>query len=157
MFKSPTAIKIYILIGVVTIVLLTGRFLYNKHTGLVEDLANAKQANQELVEKVEKREEQIETMKKDVKRQQETIGDLIETEREQFNRIQMLEGKLTKNGRDIGVLVRKKPELMEKIIDRGAKFRMRCLEIASGSPVTEDDRNANNTVCPQLIDPDSQS
>jgi hypothetical protein len=59
---------------------------------------------------------------------------------------------------DIGFLAANKPELIERLINKGTKNAFRCFEILSGAPLTEEERNAEsatdfNNECPSLWDP----
>jgi len=52
---------------------------------------------------------------------------------------------------DIGNLAEKKPGLVEKIINKASDSAVRCMEIASGSPLTEEELNgAPNGECPSF-------
>lgn len=93
-------------------------------------------------------------------------SDLIEV-REQFDvvntkfavaeeRVDNLERKLAEN--DINYLASQKPGLVEKIVDKATENVLRCLEIASGSPLTEEEINATkrsqiNGECPDIANP----
>ena len=97
---------------------------------------------------------------------QKTQADLIAV-REQFNevsrkfaeaesRVEALEEKLTEH--ELDFLAASKPGLVENIIDKASNNVLRCLEIASGSPLTEDEINATkrseiNSECPDLANP----
>jgi hypothetical protein len=69
-----------------------------------------------------------------------------------------LDKRFTKGNRDIGDLAEKKPGLVEKIINNATKRAKRCVEIASGSPLTQEEINATkkseiNTECPSIANP----
>ena len=97
---------------------------------------------------------------------EQTQADLIAV-REQFNevsrkfaaaqgRVEALEEKLTEH--ELDFLAASKPGLVENIIDKASNNVLRCLEIASGSPLTEDEINATkrseiNSECPDLANP----
>jgi len=97
---------------------------------------------------------------------QKTQADLIAV-REQFNevsrkfaaaesRVEALEEKLSEH--ELDFLAASKPGLVENIIDKASNNVLRCLEIASGSPLTEDEINATkrseiNSECPDLANP----
>jgi len=50
---------------------------------------------------------------------------------------------------DIGNLAENKPKLVERIINGASKSAARCVEIASGSPMTEEELNGTpNRECP---------
>ena len=52
---------------------------------------------------------------------------------------------------DIGNLAENKPGLVEKIINGASKKALRCVEIASGSPLTEEELNGKpNKECPSF-------
>ena len=52
---------------------------------------------------------------------------------------------------DIGNLAENKPKLVEKIINGASKKALRCIEIASGSPLTEEELNGKpNKECPSF-------
>jgi hypothetical protein len=56
---------------------------------------------------------------------------------------------------DLGKLAAAKPELIERIINNASDDALRCFELLSGSPLTEDERKATNATqfnseCPFL-------
>ena len=52
---------------------------------------------------------------------------------------------------DIGNLAENKPGLVEKIINKASDSAARCMEIASGSPLTEEELNGTpNRECPSF-------
>tara|TARA_Y100000590_G_scaffold17098_2_gene20545 strand:- start:11364 stop:11843 length:480 start_codon:yes stop_codon:yes gene_type:complete len=72
--------------------------------------------------------------------------------------LQNLDKRFNKNNRDIGKLAEKKPGLVEKIINGASERAKRCVEIASGSPLTEAELNATkkseiNPECPSIANP----
>jgi len=69
-----------------------------------------------------------------------------------------LDKRFNKNNRDIGKLAVEKTKLIEKIINKGGENAARCIEIASGSPLTEKEKNATkkseiNPECPSIANP----
>jgi len=71
-------------------------------------------------------------------------------------RVDALEDKLSEH--EIGDLAQKKPKLIEKIIDKGTKDVLRCYEILTGSPLTEDEiavtkKSKANTTCSDVANP----
>ena len=71
-------------------------------------------------------------------------------------RVDALENKLSEH--EIGNLAQKKPKLIEKIIDKGTKDVLRCYEILTGSPLTEDEiavtkKSKANTTCSDVANP----
>ena len=69
-----------------------------------------------------------------------------------------LDKRFNKNNRDIGKLAVEKSKVIEKIINKGGENAARCIEIASGSPLTEKEKNATkkseiNPECPSIANP----
>ena len=69
-----------------------------------------------------------------------------------------LDKRFTKKDRDIGKLAIDKPEAVERVLNKGADNATRCIEIASGSPLTEQEKNATkkseiNPECPSIANP----
>ena len=69
-----------------------------------------------------------------------------------------LDKRFNKKNRDIGKIATKKPTLVEKIINNASERAKRCVEIASGAPLTEAEINATkkseiNPECPALANP----
>ena len=69
-----------------------------------------------------------------------------------------LDKRFTKKDRDIGKLALERTPAVEKVINKGADNATRCIEIASGSPLTEEEKNATkkseiNPECPSIANP----
>ena len=69
-----------------------------------------------------------------------------------------LDKRFNKNNRDIGKLAIEKTKVIEKIVNKGGENAARCIEIASGSPLTEKEKNATkkseiNPECPSIANP----
>tara|TARA_A200000159_G_scaffold153227_2_gene164964 strand:- start:12852 stop:13328 length:477 start_codon:yes stop_codon:yes gene_type:complete len=72
------------------------------------------------------------------------------------SRVSGLEDKLKEH--DLPYLAEQKPRLIDKIVDKGTTDVLRCLEIVSGSPLTEEEINVTkkskaNTTCPDIANP----
>ena len=79
----------------------------------------------------------------------EELNDKLEADRDALN------NRLSKH--DIGNLAENKPGLVEKIINKASDKAARCMEIASGSPLTEEELNGTpNRECPSFW-PDSNT
>ena len=138
-----------------------GGFMYVKN--LKADLATSEANNAKLEQSVESQKAVIKQMKEDFEAMTK-----IKAEIEKQNKIlkaefEALDKKFNKiNGkgevRDIGDLATKRPESVEKIINKGSTNAMRCSEIAMGSPLTEKEKNATkkseiNSECPSIANP----
>jgi len=72
------------------------------------------------------------------------------------SRVDNLEEKLSEH--DLGALAQAKPKLIERIVDKGTKDVLRCYEILTGSPLTEEEKNVTkkskaNTTCSDVANP----
>jgi septal ring factor EnvC (AmiA/AmiB activator) len=72
--------------------------------------------------------------------------------------IDELDKRFNKGKRDIGKLAVERSKVIEKIINKGGDNAARCLEIASGAPLTEKEKNAKkkseiNPECPSIANP----
>ena len=81
---------------------------------------------------------------------------------DQAKALQNLQDKFNQsaNGdpRDFGFIASRKPRLIERLINKGTANALRCVEIATGSPLTEKELVATttstaNSECPQLANP----
>jgi chromosome segregation ATPase len=69
-----------------------------------------------------------------------------------------LDKRFNKGERDIGKLALERTGAIERIINKGSENAKRCIEIASGSPLTEQEKNATkkseiNPECPSIANP----
>ena len=69
-----------------------------------------------------------------------------------------LDKRFNKKNRDVGLLAIEKTEAIERITNSASDKANRCIEIASGSPLTEKEINATkkseiNTECPSIANP----
>ena len=69
-----------------------------------------------------------------------------------------LDKRFNKKNRDVGKLAIAKTESIERITNGASALAMRCVEIASGSPLKEEEKNATkksqiNSECPSIANP----
>ena len=69
-----------------------------------------------------------------------------------------LDKRFNKKNRDFGKLAIEKTKVIERIMNKGSVIAQRCIEIASGAPLTEEEQNATkkseiNTECPSIANP----
>ena len=69
-----------------------------------------------------------------------------------------LDKRFNKKNRDIGLLAIEKTKVIERITNSAGDKAARCIEIASGSPLTEAEKNATkkseiNPECPSIANP----
>ena len=124
-----------------------GGFLYVKK--LQKDNAVLKVNQIKLETAVEDNNAVIEQQTKDLKKIRSTIEEVQKLNQKLQSDKDNLSKKLSKH--DIGELAEKKPGLVEKIINKASDSAVRCMEIASGSPLTEEELNgAPNRECPSF-------
>ena len=140
-------LQIKIILGLILLAGAGGGYLYvNK---LQKDNAILKTNQVKLETAVAESNQVIEQQSKDLKKIRTTLK-LVE---ELNDRLQADKDSLNKRlgKHDIGNLAENKPGLVEKIINKASDSAARCVEIASGSPLTEEELNgAPNRECPSF-------
>ena len=115
-----------------------------------------------MIEAVQQQQEVIDQIKQDQTKINKINKDLNTTIKLQNADLDSLKERLTTNKdgtkRDFGAVASKKPDSIQKAVNRGTVNALRCLEIASGSPLTEAEKNAKlpseiNKECPSLANP----
>ena len=124
-----------------------GGYLYIQK--LQKDNATLKSNQIKLESAVEDQKNVIESQAADFKKIRSTL-DKLETENAKLKKDKdSLTKRLGKH--DIGNLAENKPGLVERIINGASKSATRCAEIASGSPLTEEELNGTpNRECPSF-------
>ena len=124
-----------------------GGYLYVQK--LQKDNATLKSNQIKLESAVEDQKNVIESQAEDFKKIRNTL-DKLETENAKLKKDKdSLTKRLGKH--DIGNLAENKPGLVERIINGASKSATRCAEIASGSPLTEEELNGTpNRECPSF-------
>jgi hypothetical protein len=158
MFGIGGAIKAIVALVIVLIVAGGGYFLIN----LKADLAIAQENSKKLEEGVRLQQEAMAQMKVDQEKIKELNSELNTTIKLQNKDMENLKDRFTVNAagekRDFGKTAAAKPTSLERAVNRGTVNALRCLEIASGAPLTEAEKNATkpseiNRECPSLANP----
>ena len=124
-----------------------GGYLYVQK--LQKDNATLKANQIKLESAVEDQKAVIETQAADFKKIRSTLAKIEEENNKLKKDKQDLSKRLGKH--DIGNLAENKPGLVERIINGASKSAARCVEIASGSPLTEEELNGTpNRECPSF-------
>jgi hypothetical protein len=154
-----SGIKMLLILGVLAG--LGGGYMYVKN--LKADLAVSEANNMKLHQSVADQKAVIEQVQADFKKQQEISKKLQETNLTLAKELKDTEEKFNKvnasgKKRDVGALALKKAKIMEKVINKGTANANRCFEIATGSPLTEKEKNATkksqiNPECPSIANP----
>ena len=111
--------------------------------------------NAELQISVQLNEQTIDNLQQDYGLAQQEIEALNQENQQIRRNNQMLVDRFSDS--DLGVAASAKPELIERLINRGTVNAFRCLELLSGAELSEQERNANNGTefnreCPWLFD-----
>jgi ABC-type bacteriocin/lantibiotic exporter with double-glycine peptidase domain len=146
---------IRMLLIVVVVAIIAGGLWYV--TNLKADLATSEANNRQLVEATREQNLLIEQMKVDVASIQKANAELQAQNEKQRQDVETLNSKFSK--RDFGALAAEKPAVVEKLVNRGTKNALRCMELASGAPLNDQELAAKtpmeaNRECPSLIDSD---
>ena len=141
MFQLRIALIVILLAGA------GGGYLYvNK---LQKDNAILKSNQIKLESAVEDQKSVIQQQTQDLKKIRNTLKEVEETNKKLKADRDSLNKRLGKH--DIGNLAENKPGLVEKIINKASDSAARCVEIASGSPLTEEELNGTpNRECPSF-------
>jgi hypothetical protein len=156
----------YLKIALFAIVLAGAAGAYAYVKGLQADLATSEANNAKLEQSVADQKEVIEQQIKDA----EDIRTAMKEQRELNDRlnksIEDLKDKFSKinasgKKRDIGKIAEDKPEIMSRVINKGTKNALRCMEIAMGAELTEKEKNATkkseiNPECFNIANPSYQ-
>jgi TolA-binding protein len=158
MFGIGGAIKAIVALIIVLIVAAGGYFLIN----LKADLAIAQENSRKLEEGVRLQQEAMAQMKEDQQKIKELNNELNTTIKLQNKDMENLKDRFSTSAsgekRDFGKTAAAKPTSLERAVNRGTVNALRCLEIASGAPLTEAEKNATkpseiNRECPSLANP----
>ena len=141
-------------IYLIIILVLVGGFFHVSN--LKADLAISQANNSKLEEGIREQHELMESMRKDIESIKKVNEDLNKQREELQKDKDTLTAKFSK--RDFGALAAEKPNVVERLVNRGTTNAIRCIELASGAPLTEEEKKANtpteaNRECPNLINP----
>ena len=143
------------LIGIVATAIAGGGFYVFK---LQKDNAILKANAIKMESAISEQKELIENQKKDfeaILTANKELNDLMGKLKTDFAE---LDKRFNKKNRDIGLLAIEKTKVIERITNSAGDKAARCIEIASGSPLTEKEINATkkseiNAECPSIANP----
>ena len=122
------------------------------------DNAVLKANNMVLEQSVESQKMVIEQQKKDFETILETNKKLTTLSNNLQQELNDLDKRFTKGDRDIGKTAIAKDKVIQRIINKASAAALRCVDITSGSPLTEKEINATkkseiNRECPSIANP----
>ena len=140
-------LKIKLILMLIMLAGAGGGYLYVKK--LQKDNLTLKINQSKLETAIEDNNAVIEQQTKDLKKIRTTLSELDKVNKKLQEDKDNLSNRLNKH--DIGNLAENKPGLVEKIINKASDSAVRCMEIASGSPLTEEELNGSpNRECPNF-------
>ena len=147
-------IKLIIIMAAITGVVGFGAWKYYQYTQEQIRIYAVNAATAELAQ--QNAEAAIESIKKDMVEIQAQFTAVSDEFAVAKGRVSKLEEKLSEH--EIGNLAQKKPKLIEKIIDKGTADVLRCYEILTGSPLTDEEiavtkKSKANTTCSDVANP----
>jgi biopolymer transport protein ExbB/TolQ len=131
-------------------------------TGLRADLAISQDNANKLTDAVDQQQAAIAQMRQEQQQIRDANNQLSTTIQLQNKDLTNLQDRFSQNAagekRDFGRTAAARPEALERAINRGTQNALRCLEIASGSPLTESEKAASkpseiNRECPAIANP----
>ena len=151
----------WIIIGSLLLTIVGGAVLYFKTTQSKIESQASELASANII--IEQQQHIISQQAEDYARQKILNEELRKKFIASRNQVEILRRKFNKTNkligqRDIGKLAEAKPKLIEKIVNNGTADALRCMEIASGAPLTEHEKEATkkseiNKSCPDLANP----
>ena len=112
-----------------------------------------------------KLEEAVSSQKELIAKQQEDFKEILAANKKMNELVGVLkkdlddlDNRFNKDGRDFGKIALEKTDAINRIINKGSDNASRCIEIASGAELTEEERNATkkseiNRECPGIANP----
>jgi len=146
--------------ALITVAIVAGGIWYV--TGLRADLAVSQDNAQKLTDAVEQQQVAIAQMRQEQQQIRDINNQLNTTIQLQNRDLTNLQDRFTQNAagekRDFAKTAAARPEALERAVNRGTVNALRCLEIASGSPLTDAEKAASkpseiNRECPAIANP----
>ena len=112
-----------------------------------------------------KLEEAVSSQKELIAKQQEDFKEILAANQKMNELVSVLkkdlddlDNRFNKVGRDFGKIAIEKTDAINRIINKGSDNATRCIEISSGSELTEEEKNATkkseiNRECPGIANP----
>jgi len=153
MFGISTIIKLLLTLIIIGLIIASAWYV----TGMREQLVISENNNQKLEQAVIEQQDVLHQMRidiKSIKSSNDRLQKLVQSQNKDINNLQNKFEK-TKSGktRDINKIALRKPQVVEKIINNATVDAFRCLEVATGSKLTQEEMYGDkvNKECPSLI------
>jgi len=149
-------------VAIIAAILVAAWLALDSVTSIRADMAIAQQNAKRLEDGIKDQKAAMEQMQTENKLIRDMNASLNTQIQLQNRDVQNLQDKFKTDAkgsqRNFGEVAAKNPAGIERAVNRGTQNATRCLEIASGSPLTEKERTATlkseiNTECPSLANP----
>lgn len=148
-----------LIIRLILILVLVGTFIAVGWyiTGMKEQLAVSKNNTEKMEEAVYEQQLVLNQLREDIGSIQKANDQLAIVVKNQNKNLNTLTTKFDQSSsgktRDIGKLARRRSRSVERIINSASNDALRCLELASGARLTEDEKYGKkvNKECPALM------
>jgi len=154
--------KLYSLVVFLTVIVASVGGLYWYVTSLQSTVEKLQTDNKTLSSIVDTQKATITGIQKDIALGRAMQDELRLGVQNNYKDLKTLENKFKTNAagkpRDFGGIASKEPAQVAKLVNKGVENANRCLELASGAPITDRERNAKlkseiNSICPSLAHP----
>jgi type II secretory pathway pseudopilin PulG len=152
--------KLMMIVGVAVATMMLGFWLYYKNTQKRLQEAAAENARQAI--QIQEQKAIQEQMEKDIKKGNELRQEVNKAMQQTQRSIDDMRAKFTPRtdpatGQTVtlGQKAVEKTDTVERAVNRGTFDQLRCFELVTGSPLTEEERNGTktNSLCPEMLAP----
>ena len=153
MFGISTIIKLLLILLIIGSLLAAGWYVTSMREQLVISKNNTEKYEQAVIDQqilIRQIREDVQSIKKANK----DLSLVVQGQNKDLNSLQQRFNKTKADGtvRDIGKSAIRKTKSVERIINNASKKAIRCIELASGAPLTEKELNEKpNSECPSLV------
>lgn len=145
----------YVSAGLSVALLITVGFFYWYYNSSQETIKTLNENNARLEIAVQTNEQTIQQLQRDYSLSQQIASETNRQLSEARIQNRQLVDRLARH--DLGVLAEQRPGLVEPRINNATTNALRCFELLTGAPLTEQERNATNarefnSECPWLFD-----
>ena len=152
--------KLMLIVGVAMATMMLGFWLYYRNTQ--QRLQEAAAENSRQAIQIEEQKAVQEQMEKDIQQGNELRQEVNKAVQQTQRSIDDMRSKFTPRtdsatGQTVtlGQKAVEKTDTVERAVNRGTYDQLRCFELLTGSPLTEEERNGTktNSLCPDLLAP----
>lgn len=158
--------KLWLVVGLITLLVTSIGSAFWHISGLRADLATSEANSKTLNDAVQEQKAAIDGIQANIvalRAATQRLNALADQQEQSTRRLEQKFNGSPKRStpRDIGRLAVAKPEAIQVAVNHGSRDAARCLEIATGAELTEEELSADlpskfNSICPELANPRSK-